>query len=56
MIKKGSKLRLVLPEERIKRRLDNPQNEWDVMQGVIMAYREGDVPVARAYLQRNAEI
>ena len=55
VIKKGSKLRLVLPEERIKRRLDNPQNEWDVMQGVIMAFREGDVPVARAYLQRNAE-
>ena len=55
VVKKGSKLRLVLPEERIKRRLDNPQNEWDIMQGVIMAFREGDVPVARAYLQRNAE-
>ena len=25
------------------------------MQGVIMAYREGDVPVARAYLQKYAE-
>ena len=55
LVKKGSKLRLVLPEERIKRRLDNPQNEWNIMQGVIMAYREGDVPVARAYMQRNAE-
>lgn len=55
LVKKGSKLRLVLPEERIKRRIDNPQNEWDIMQGVIMAFREGDVPVARAYLLRNAE-
>ncbi len=55
VIKKGSKLRLVFPEERIKRRLDAPQNEWDIMQGAIMAYREGDVPVARAYLQKHAE-
>ena len=55
VVKKGSKLRLVLPEERISRRLNDPQNEWDIMQGVIMAYREGDIPVARAYLRRNAE-
>ena len=55
VIKKGSKLRLVSPEERIGRRLQEPQNEWDVMQGVIMAYREGDIPVARAYLKKHAE-
>ena len=55
VIKKGSRLRLVFPEERIKRRLDAPQNEWDIMQGVIMAYREGDIPVARAYLKKHAE-
>ena len=55
LVKKGSKLRLVLPEERNKRRLEEPQNEWDVLQGVIMAYREGDIPVARAYLQHQAE-
>lgn len=55
VIKKGSKLRLVFPEERIGRRLEEPQNEWDIMQGVIMAYREGDIPVARAYLQKHAE-
>ena len=54
LVKKGSKLRLVMPEERIQKRLDSPQTEWDVMQGVIMAYREGDIPVARAYLQKNA--
>ena len=54
LVKKGSKLRLALPEERNERRLQEPQNEWDIMQGVIMAYREGDIPVARAYLQRQA--
>lgn len=54
VVKKGSKLRLVLPEERNTRRLENPQQEWDIMQGTIMAYREGDVPVARAYLQKHA--
>lgn len=55
VVKKGSKLRLVLPEERNPKRLVAPQSEWDIMQGVIMAFREGDVPVARAYLMRNAE-
>jgi len=52
VVKKGSKLRLVLPEERNARRLANPQQEWDMVQGIIMAYREGDIPVARAYLQK----
>ena len=55
LVKRGSKLRLVLPEERNPRRLQTPQNEWDVLQGLIMAYREGDMPVARAYLQHQAE-
>ena len=55
VVKKGSKLRLALPEERNPKRLALPQSEWDIMQGVILAYREGDVPVARAYLQRHAE-
>jgi hypothetical protein len=55
VVKKGSKLRLVLPEERNPKRLSSPQSEWDIMQGMIMAFREGDIPVARAYLQRNAE-
>ena len=53
VVKKGSKLRLVLPEERNARRLANPQQEWDMVQGMIMAYREGDIPVARAYLQKH---
>ena len=55
LVKRGSKLRLVLPEERNPRRLENPQNEWDILQGLIMAFREGDMPVARTYLQRQAE-
>ena len=55
LVKKGSKLRLVLPEERIAKRLAAPQNEWDLLQGTIMAYRQGDIPVARAYLQKHAD-
>ena len=55
LVSKGSKLRLVLPEERNPRRLENPQSEWDVLHGLIMAYREGDMPVARAYMQKQAE-
>lgn len=55
VLRKGSKLRLVKPEERIKKRLENPQSEWDIMQGMLMAYRAGDVPVAKAYLDKHAE-
>ena len=55
LVKRGSKLRLVLPEERNPRRLEHPQSEWDILQGLIMAYREGDTPVAWAYLQHQAE-
>lgn len=54
LVKKGSKLRLALPEERNPRRLLAPQTEWDTLHGLIMAYREGDVPGAHAYLQRHA--
>lgn len=54
LVRKGSKLRLVLPEERIGKRMENPQTEWDLLQGLIMAYRQGDIPVARGYLSRHA--
>lgn len=54
VVSKGNKLRLVLPEERHAKRLQNPQTEWDIVQGIIMAYREGDVPVARAYMEKYA--
>ena len=32
----------------------DPQTDWDRLQGLILAYREGDIPVARAYLQTHA--
>ncbi|WP_045216076.1 DUF1156 domain-containing protein [Desulfonatronovibrio magnus] len=54
LVRKGSKLRLAAPEERHPRRLEFPQSEWDILYGVIMAYREGDIPVARAYLDNHA--
>jgi adenine-specific DNA methylase len=54
LVRKGSKLRLALPEQRQPARLANPQTDWDRLHGLIMAYREGDIPVARAYLQEHA--
>lgn len=55
LLKKGSKLRLAKPEERDKRRIAKPQSDWDVLHGLIMCYRSGDVPVARAYLDQHRE-
>jgi putative DNA methylase len=55
LVRRGSDLRLAKPEERNDRRLVAPQHEWDVMQGMILKYREGDIPVARAYLIEHAE-
>lgn len=54
VIKKGSTLRIALPEERNANRLEAPQTEWDVLCGLIMAYRRGDIPVARAYIEKHA--
>jgi putative DNA methylase len=54
LVRKGSKLRLNRPEERNARRLEHPLTDWDILHGVIQAYRTGDVPVARAYLDRHA--
>jgi hypothetical protein len=36
-LRKGFKLRFSRPEEQNKKRLENPQTEWDVLQGMIMA-------------------
>lgn len=55
LVRKGSKLRLARPDERHARRIEAPQTEWDVLQGLILAHRRGDVPVARAYLTQHAE-
>jgi len=54
LLRRGSKLRLARPEERNSQRLEHPQTEWDILHGLIMKYREGDVPVARAYLSQHA--
>ena len=54
LVRKGSKLRLAAPEEREQRRLQHPQTDWDMVHGLIMAYRSGDTPVARAYLTQHA--
>lgn len=55
VVRKTNKLRLAMPEERAKKRLEEPQTEWDVMQGLIMAYREGEAPLAHAYLEKHAQ-
>jgi hypothetical protein len=54
LVRRGSKLRLALPQERDPRRLDAPQTDWDRLQGLISEFRRGDAPVARAYLDRTA--
>ncbi|MBE3553222.1 MAG: DUF1156 domain-containing protein, partial [Kyrpidia tusciae] len=54
LVRRGSKLRLARPEERSAKRLEEPLTEWDLLHGLIMAYREGDIPVARAYLAGHA--
>jgi len=55
LLRKGSKLRLAKPEERNERRLKNPQTEWDVLHGLLLAFREGGEVVARSYLEEHAD-
>jgi hypothetical protein len=55
LVRSGSSLRLALPAERHPRRMDDPQTEWDILHGMLRAFRAGDVPVARAYLQEHAD-
>lgn len=55
VVRKGSKLRLALPAERSTKRLERPQSLWDVMQGALVKYAQGDIPVARAYLETHAK-
>jgi putative DNA methylase len=47
LVRKGSKLRLPRPEERHPRRMAHPQTDWDILHGLILAHRRGDIPVAR---------
>jgi putative DNA methylase len=54
LLRRGSKLRIAVPDERDERRtLDAPQTEWDLLQGMLISYKRGDLPVARAYLERH---
>ncbi len=54
VVSSGSRLRLLLPEERHRQRLENPQTEWDIFHGLISSYRQGDLPLARNYLNKYA--
>ena len=55
LIHQGSKLRLTAPGERDERRiLQAPQTEWDLLHGLLIAHEQGDLPVARAYLDQKA--
>lgn len=54
VVKRGSKLRLAQAEERTPERLlDAPRTAWDRLQGLLLSYTAGDVPMARAYLDRH---
>ncbi len=55
LVRQGSKLRLTAPGERDERRiLQAPQTEWDLLHGLLLAHEQGDLPVARAYLDQKA--
>lgn len=48
------KMSILLPEQRQEDRLlERPQSEWDLLQGVLLSYRRGDVPQALSYLDRH---
>ncbi len=36
------------------RRLTQPQTDWNILHGTIAAFRRGDIPVARPYLDEHA--
>ncbi|WP_291323778.1 DUF1156 domain-containing protein [Desulfonatronospira sp.] len=54
LVKNGSKLRLAAPRERNEKRLENPQTEWDVLQGMLRVYDQGDILMVRPYLEKHA--
>lgn len=51
---KGSRLRLLRPEERSELRLENPQTLWDVLCGLLTTYRAGGIVAARNHLGTHA--
>lgn len=54
LVCKGSAVRIARPEERNPSRLADPQTLWDIVQGLILEYRKGDIPLARPYLETHA--
>ncbi|MBK1887786.1 DUF1156 domain-containing protein [Marinobacter sp. DY40_1A1] len=52
---KGNKLRLLKPEERTDVRLENPQTLWDVLNGLIVTYRDGGIVAARNFLAEHGK-
>jgi hypothetical protein len=54
LVSKGNKLRLAKPDERSAKRLEKPQTEWDILQGLLDAYTRGELVVARDYLTTHA--
>lgn len=53
LAKRGSRLRLLRPEQRLSQRLAHPQTLWDTLCGLIVHYRDGGVVAARNYLTAN---
>lgn len=54
LVKKGSKLRLARPGERHEKRLETPQTDWDILQGMLVSYEQGDILRVRPYLDKHA--
>ncbi len=55
LVRSGSKLRLAKPEERSARRMESPQTEWDLLHGLIRAFRGGGEVAARGFADRNSQ-
>jgi len=52
LVVSGSRVRLVMPEERNRGRvLEDPKTQWDWLHGVLLSYRDRDIPGVRAFLE-----
>ena len=52
-----NQLSIVMPEDRQESRvLTSPKTEWDCLQGLLLSYRRGDVPLALSYLDRHCSL
>ncbi len=55
LLRRGSQLRLVQPDQRANQRLAKPQTSWDAFHGLLAAYAEGGEFQARGYLKDRTE-